>query len=136
MKPLHVLCLLGAFAFASGVDIPDELKEMAQMVHDQCIGETGASADAIEGTKKGVFPADDQKLKCYLKCIYSNMGAISDEGELDAEAFGSIMPEELGRVLNPMINKCKDTTGPDGCELAFNFNICLYNADPKNYLVI
>nr|AYN07343.1 odorant-binding protein 1 [Yemma signatus] len=132
MKALLILPLLAAIRYAYGMS--DEMKEMAKMVHDQCIEETGASDQVIQDTTKGAFP-DDQKLKCYLKCIYSNMGAITDEGTLDADAFMSILPDDMQYLL-PVINTCKGITGADGCETAFNFNVCMYKTDSSKYLII
>ncbi|XP_073976617.1 general odorant-binding protein 83a-like [Rhodnius prolixus] len=122
----------GAYA---AVELSDDMKEMAKMLHDQCIDESGVNGALIEPCAKGDF-SEDGNLKCYFKCIFANMGALSDDGELDAEAFESILPPDLHDPLSKMINSCKDAKGANACEVAFNFNKCLYNADPEHFLVI
>ncbi|BET00593.1 Odorant Hypothetical protein protein [Nesidiocoris tenuis] len=123
-----------AIALVSGAQLPPEMQEMAQQLHDGCVAETGVDNGLIGPCAKGNF-ADDPKLRCYFKCVFGNLGVISDDGELDAEAFGSILPEEMQGFL-PTIRKCGDTKGADACELAMNFNKCLQNLDPANFMII
>nr|ANA10230.1 odorant-binding protein 4 [Adelphocoris suturalis] len=115
-------------------ELPEEMKEMAQGLHDSCVEETGVDNGLIAPCAKGNF-ADDAKLRCYFKCVFGNLGVISDEGELDAEAFGSILPDSMQELL-PTIKSCGGTTGSDPCDLAMNFNKCLQKADPVNFMVI
>ncbi|KAK9501155.1 hypothetical protein O3M35_002246 [Rhynocoris fuscipes] len=111
------------------------MKEMAKMLHDQCVDESGVNEGLISACGDGNF-AQDGSLKCYIKCLLVNMGALSDDGELDADAFESVLPPDLHDPLSKMIAKCKDSKGADACDLAFNFYKCLYDTDPAHFIVI
>nr|AXU25084.1 odorant-binding protein 19 [Cyrtorhinus lividipennis] len=132
MRALVVITATLACVWAG--EIPEEMREMAQGLHDSCVEETGVDNSLIAPCGKGQF-ADDPKLKCYFKCVFGNIGVISDDGDLDADAFGSILPEELQGLL-PTIKTCAGTTGSDPCDLAMKFNQCLQKADPVNFMVI
>ncbi|KAL1116679.1 hypothetical protein AAG570_005151 [Ranatra chinensis] len=108
----------------------DEMMQMAQMLHNSCVEETGVQEDLIQKATKGSF-TEDPKLKCYMKCIYTEMGGISEDGELDAEAIAAVLPDEVHEAGTKMINSCKDTKGDDTCDMAYKFNVCMHAVDPK-----
>ncbi|XP_014257012.1 general odorant-binding protein 56d-like [Cimex lectularius] len=133
---LTVLLVISAIAACAkgAAKIPEDMKEMAQALRDNCIEETGVDPSLLGPCENGNF-ADDPKLKCYFKCVFGQMGAITEDDELDADAFESILPPELS-VLGKSIMACKDTKGSDGCDMAMKFNQCIYGKDPANFLVI
>lgn len=56
--------------------IPPEMKDAAAALHAACVTETGVSEDAIQAAGSGTF-ANDQALKCYMKCTWEKMGVVS-----------------------------------------------------------
>lgn len=57
-------------------EIPAELKEPAVALHALCQQQSGVSEDVIQAAGNNNF-MDDQALKCYLKCVWETMGAVS-----------------------------------------------------------
>nr|ARO46435.1 odorant binding protein 6 [Pachypeltis micranthus] len=134
MRILLQILISTAIGCVMAGELPEEMREMAQQLHDGCLEETGVDPGLLPPCMQGNF-ADDPKLKCYFKCYFSQIGALSDDGVLDAEAFASILPPEMQNLLPP-IKACSSVTGTDACDVAFHFNKCLQKADPAAFIII
>ncbi|KAK9743832.1 PBP/GOBP family [Popillia japonica] len=68
MLKLVVLLTLGIYVPAV-MSMSEEMEELAKQLHDDCVSQTGVDEAHITTVKdqKG-FP-DDEKFKCYLKCL-------------------------------------------------------------------
>nr|QTI50352.1 odorant binging protein [Agrilus zanthoxylumi] len=84
----------------------------------------------IEKANKGDF-ADDDRLKCYLKCIMGQMAAMNEEGVIDPEAVVAVLPDELKDILSPGIRACGSKVGKDQCENAWLTHKCYYEHSPE-----
>ncbi|XP_065164900.1 general odorant-binding protein 83a-like [Atheta coriaria] len=116
------------------IAIPEEMLELANMLHHTCQDETGASEDAIVNCRKGEF-ADDPKLKCYMHCLMDQMAVVDDDGVIDEDGMIAMMPDEMKDVANKIIRGCGTKRGADVCDTAFQTHKCWYAASPKDYFL-
>ncbi|XP_025837222.1 general odorant-binding protein 83a isoform X2 [Agrilus planipennis] len=115
--------------------ISEEMMELAKMLHDNCQGETGVPEEMIENARKGDF-ADDDRFKCYLKCVMVQMAVMNDEGVVDPEAVVAVLPDELKDVLSGSIRACGGKVGKDQCENAWLTHKCYYEKEPEHYFLV
>ncbi|KAK5646068.1 hypothetical protein RI129_004532 [Pyrocoelia pectoralis] len=83
----------------------DEMQELIDMLHNTCKEQSGASEDAVSAAKKGTF-ADDNNLRCYVKCIMSEMSTIDDDGIVDVDAAVALLPDDIRSKMEPTMRKC------------------------------
>lgn len=82
---------------------------------------------------------DDEKLKCYMSCIFHEAKVVDDEGHLHLEKLVSgieAFEGELKDVFMVMGKKCLVPVGDTPCETAFWYHKCWKTADPKHYFLI
>ncbi|XP_076269646.1 general odorant-binding protein 69a-like isoform X4 [Rhynchophorus ferrugineus] len=113
----------------------DEMKELAQMLHNTCVGETGVSEDLIEKVNSAKTFADDENLKCYIKCLMAQMACIDDDGIIDVEATIAVLPEEIQQEADPIIRSCGTKVGKTACENAWLTHKC-YAENFAEYMLI
>ncbi|XP_054273035.1 general odorant-binding protein 83a-like isoform X2 [Macrosteles quadrilineatus] len=114
----------------------EEQMKMAEMLHNNCVKETGVSEDSFSAAAKGDFKEDDS-LKCYMKCLLVQMGVFSEEDmSLDKEAMIEMVPDEVKEQSTKAVEKCTPLHGENGCEMAFNLYKCFYAFDPEKYFLI
>ncbi|XP_025837223.1 general odorant-binding protein 83a isoform X3 [Agrilus planipennis] len=89
----------------------------------------------IENARKGDF-ADDDRFKCYLKCVMVQMAVMNDEGVVDPEAVVAVLPDELKDVLSGSIRACGGKVGKDQCENAWLTHKCYYEKEPEHYFLV
>ncbi|EZA58375.1 ObirObp11 [Ooceraea biroi] len=121
--------------------IHDELRKLAGNLRKKCTGETGATVDLLEEAEWGEFPDDDPdsktKLGCYLRCVMEKGGVMKKDGTINFKLLSKMTPQAFKQVGAEMLDECRDaTTGSDNCDIAYNFNKCMYNANPVAFLVI
>lgn len=77
---------------------------------------------------------EDEKLKCYMHCIFVEVNAVDEHGEVHLEKL-QVHIEDLDReIQNIAINmgkKCLYPQGENLCEKAFWFHKCWKTNDPK-----
>nr|ALG36134.1 odorant binding protein 1 [Sclerodermus sp. MQW-2015] len=115
--------------------MPATMKQATAKLRQECIEKTGAAEDAIDNASKGIF-AEDDKLKCYFKCIFEELTVFDESGKVNYDIILEMLPEEAKEVGQKIIDDCKDTTGKDLCELAYNINRCAYDSNPQIYFAI
>lgn len=75
----------------------------------------------------------DEALKCYMNCLFHEMGVIDDKQRIHLEmvqdAYGD--NPEMHQILLNMGKRCLYPKGETLCERAFWLNKCWKNADPK-----
>lgn len=89
---------------------------------EPCVKESNANPAAVEKLIRNSEFSDDKNLKCFIKCLYTKAGVMSDDGKFSAE--------ELKKTLEDgdspdVINKCKDLKGSDNCDTAFLVSKCI-----------
>ncbi|KAJ3633281.1 hypothetical protein MTP99_010241 [Tenebrio molitor] len=135
LRLIAVLILCALSGVLAGGGIPEEMQELVDTLHNTCVDETGVAEDVIGKAQKGDFVEDD-KLKCYMKCIMEQMACIDDGGTVDVEATIAVLPEEYQAKADPIIRKCGTKIGVDACDNAFLTNKCWYEGDPDEYFLV
>nr|ASM47935.1 odorant binding protein 3 [Macrocentrus cingulum] len=134
-RVLFVISALSLLVLVHAGPIPKEFQDVAAGIRETCMKESGVVLELIERAGKGDF-ADDQTLKCYLKCIFDQFRLISKKG-FNYKAFLTLAPPDLKDKATKLIELCGDTTGKpdDMCDLSWNINKCMYNAYPDVYFI-
>ncbi|XP_063918462.1 general odorant-binding protein 69a-like [Zophobas morio] len=116
--------------------LPEEMQELVTMLHGTCVAETGVSEDLIVRVNKEKKMIDDDKLKCYIKCLLTQTACISDDGVVDVEATIALLPDEMRKVSEPIIRKCGAKMGANPCESAWLTHKCYMESNPDVYELI
>nr|WMY18661.1 odorant binding protein [Paracoccus marginatus] len=128
---LLVLCGVIIDVVRSGDELPPEVKQMMQNLHDSCVAETGVAENEIADANTGKFSGSDA-LKCYIKCFMSSLGMMDDDGNFDSEAYIDLLPPHMQDHGKKVVEACKPT-GTGACDIAYNMNVCCYKFDPSKY---
>ncbi|XP_053619309.1 general odorant-binding protein 83a [Plodia interpunctella] len=130
------------FLFAIGLGakhkpvFSEEIKEIIQHVHNECVGKTGVAEEDIANCENGIFK-DDEKLKCYMFCLLEEASLVDDDDSVDYDMLVSLIPEEYSERASKMIFGCKhlDTNDKNKCQRAFDVHKCSYDKDPDFYFL-
>ncbi|KAH0951624.1 Obp11 [Eciton burchellii] len=109
--------------------IQDELRKLAGNLRKKCSGETGVPINMLEEAEFGVFP-DDNRLACYFKCVMEKGGVMKKDGKINYKLLSKMMPQAFKNIGMDMLDECRDIKGNDKCDIAYNFNKCMYTANP------
>nr|AGG37860.1 pheromone-binding protein [Brachysternus prasinus] len=114
----------------------EEMEELGKQLHDDCVGQTGVDEAFITTVKdhKG-FP-DDEKFKCYLKCLMTEMAVVGDDGVIDVEAAVGILPDDIKDKAEPVMRKCGAKVGANPCDHVYLTHKCYYDTDPETYMIV
>ncbi|XP_014473740.1 PREDICTED: pheromone-binding protein-related protein 6-like [Dinoponera quadriceps] len=116
--------------------IHDELKKLAGGMRKKCLAEiSGVTNEMLVEAEQGEFP-DDNNLACYFKCVMEKGGVLKKDGKINFKVLNKMMPPAFKKVGSEMLDECREINGNDNCELAYNFNKCMFNANPVAYFVI
>nr|ACI30686.2 odorant-binding protein [Periplaneta americana] len=108
--------------------------EAAKQVDSKCRAEVGAEPRYFGKFLRGEIEADNLPIyKCYVKCVMNELNSLSHDGVYDIDEERQNIPPEILEEGHRIINKCKDTTGSDACDIAFNMHRCYHDADPELY---
>nr|QCF41927.1 odorant binding protein [Athetis dissimilis] len=132
-----VLCLFAAtFGGKEKPVFSDEIKEIIQTIHDECVAKTGVAEEDITNCEKGIFK-EDAKLKCYMFCLMEEASLVDDDDVVDYDMLVSLIPDEYYDRTTAMIFSCKhlDTPDKDKCQRAFEVHRCSYEKDPDLYFL-
>ncbi|KAL0280995.1 UNVERIFIED_CONTAM: hypothetical protein PYX00_002130 [Menopon gallinae] len=113
------------------------LVQMQNMMRNMCKGKTGVSPQVMAKAKAGNFE-EDPKLKCYLKCCLGMMQTMKNNKisvESATKQIDSLLPDEMKEPTLKQLHACKDSTGTDSCDLAYQFTVCSYNYDKGNFFI-
>ncbi|CAH0557331.1 unnamed protein product [Brassicogethes aeneus] len=117
------------------MSLSEEMQELVTMLHNTCVGETGVDESLIDKVNKEKVFADDEKLKCYIKCLLTQMAVISDDGVIDVEATIAVLPEEQQEVAAPTIRTCGTKVGANPCENAWLTHKCYAENNAGAYML-
>ncbi|KAF2902991.1 hypothetical protein ILUMI_03190 [Ignelater luminosus] len=95
----------------------------------ECEAEIGIDTDFLnKAFKENHYPNDD-KLKCYFKCLNIKLGVMNEKGDVNddrlkyvASHFSDASTEE------EIVVECGNIEGADLCETAFKLMACVKNA--------
>ncbi|XP_017783275.1 PREDICTED: general odorant-binding protein 72-like [Nicrophorus vespilloides] len=132
---LFILAFATTGIFCADSNVPAVFKVIAKSLRASCLAETGADEDIVNAVNKGEF-VNDEKMWCYLKCIFKKMGTIKGD-TIDTKKLANGFPEKIRGTYAPGIKHCKDNApvGADICETVFLFNKCLYEHNPEIYFI-
>ncbi|ALC46416.1 Os-E, partial [Drosophila busckii] len=128
---------------------PELLKELAP-VHDTCVGKTGVTEGksltlsiascydlltllhtaAIKEFSDGEVH-EDEKLKCYMYCVFDQTDVLHEDGEVHLEKLLDRLPDSMHDIAVNMGKRCLYPKGDNKCERAFWLHRCWKTADPK-----
>lgn len=129
------MVLVAGLAAAHAVAMDEDMAELARMVRESCVDETGADVALVEAVNGGADLMPDDKLKCYIKCTMETAGMMS-EGEVDIEAVLALLPPELAAHNAPALRACGTVHGADHCDTAWKTQVCWQNANKADYFLI
>nr|UZH91679.1 antennal binding protein [Peridroma saucia] len=131
----RAMVLVAGLAAAHAVAMDEDMAELARMVRESCVDETGADVALVEAVNGGADLMPDDKLKCYIKCTMETAGMMS-EGEVDIEAVLALLPPELAAHNAPALRACGTVRGADHCDTAWKTQVCWQNANKADYFLI
>lgn len=82
---------------------------------------------------------EDEKLKCYMSCIFHEAKVVDDKGDLHLEKLQTHvekLDQEIQEIAFNMGRKCLRPQGDTQCERAFWYHKCWKSADPKHYFLV
>uniref|UniRef100_A0A182IUW0 Odorant-binding protein 7 n=1 Tax=Anopheles atroparvus TaxID=41427 RepID=A0A182IUW0_ANOAO len=126
MKTLSILmfCIVLSTAF----EIPARYKKPAKMLHDICLGETGASEDRLRQCLDGTV-ADDPEVKCYIHCLFDKIDVVDeDTGRIFLDQLLYLVPDDVKEAVEQLTRECSHIVTPDKCDTAYETVKCYFKA--------
>ncbi|XP_017764767.1 PREDICTED: general odorant-binding protein 99a [Eufriesea mexicana] len=116
-----------------GMSDIDEFRKMTANYRKKCMAETKVKLEIIEDTEYGEFP-DDDKLKCYFKCVLEKFKMMDKDGKIKYNLLKKVIPNAYKELGNEMIDSCSDVDDVDKCEKSFKFMKCMYEVNPIAFI--
>ncbi|GAB0094924.1 hypothetical protein DMENIID0001_102500 [Sergentomyia squamirostris] len=117
------------------IEIPEEYREGARLLHNHCVAQTGVDEQLIYESVGGYLP-DDRTLQCYIDCLFRSTGLIDDDGHILFAEIAHIFPTEIKEIILAVTEKCKTVHGKDECETTYLTVKCYFEADPEHAMLI
>uniref|UniRef100_A0A1B0CTT1 Uncharacterized protein n=2 Tax=Lutzomyia longipalpis TaxID=7200 RepID=A0A1B0CTT1_LUTLO len=117
------------------VEIPEELREGARLLHEHCVAQTNVDESLILASVNGYLP-DDRTLQCYIDCLFRTTGLIDENGHILFEEIAHLLPTEIKEIIVAVTSKCRTIHGKDECETAYLTVKCYFEADPEHSMLI
>uniref|UniRef100_A0A1Q3EV29 Putative odorant-binding protein n=1 Tax=Culex tarsalis TaxID=7177 RepID=A0A1Q3EV29_CULTA len=114
---------------------PPELLEALKPLHDICVKKTGVTDEAIIEFSDGKIH-EDEKLKCYMNCLFHEAKVVDDNGDVHLEKLHDSLPNSMHDIAMHMGKRCLYPEGENLCEKAFWLHKCWKQADPKHYFLV
>ncbi|KAK7872349.1 hypothetical protein R5R35_002793 [Gryllus longicercus] len=124
--------LLVFAAVGHGLELTGRIMDMAKMVDKKCREETGADRESLKHWAHGVLD-DHESFKCYIKCIMVQFSALSEDGVFVVEEELENVPPEIKEEGHRIVLACKDTSGADACDTAYQMHRCYNSSNPVLY---
>lgn len=117
--------------------LDDEMAELAKMVRDNCVEETGVDISLVLKVNGGtdLTSVPDNVLKCYIKCTMETAGMFSD-GNVDIDAVIALLPDDLRKKNEAALKACGTKKGSDDCDTAYLTQVCWQQANKADYFLI
>ncbi|XP_018579767.1 general odorant-binding protein 69a-like isoform X1 [Anoplophora glabripennis] len=96
-----------------------------------CLASTGVSEDLVMDINRDGKFADDENLKCYVKCVHEYLGLMAEDGTMDYEKLIENIPEEFRIKYASRIRACGTIYGSDVCDTAWLTIKCYGENIPK-----
>lgn len=98
-----------------------------------CIWISSFLTEAIKEFSDGQIH-EDEKLKCYMNCLFHEAKLIDDNGEVHFEKIHTHVDkwdEEIRAIAKNILAPCTTPVGDNPCERAFSVHKCWKTTDPK-----
>ncbi|XP_019876274.1 pheromone-binding protein-related protein 6 [Aethina tumida] len=128
---VFVLALLTVGVFS--VEIPSDLQEFIDDIHDTCIKKSGITDE--DHTKYDIKNKDPKMME-YMKCLMLESKWMSPSGEIEYSFIEDSAHPKIKDLLMAALNQCRHIEGADLAEKAYNFNYCMFEADPNNWFFV
>ncbi|XP_063387196.1 general odorant-binding protein 83a-like [Cydia fagiglandana] len=137
MEWLMVLCLLVVGVRA---EFPtQEFLEALKPVVAKCEASTGVDKALVDDFSKGTM-VDDEKLKCYMKCIFLEFQVLDETtGHFRYERMLAALPQEMKSIAYEMGRNCIHFKGEGAanlCQVSYDLHRCWQQADPEHYFLM
>lgn len=109
---------------------PPYVLKASEKPHKMCVAKTGVSEAAIKRFSDEDIFEDDEKLKCYMQCIFEKVRFTDDKGELHLGKVLDSIPEDFEDIALQMGLRCTKPKGNTLCDRAFWYHKCWKTADP------
>lgn len=129
--------MVAVVLWSRALALDEEMAELAKMVRDNCVAETGVDISLVDNVNAGteLLANPDKVLKCYIKCVMETAGMFS-EGDVDVEAVLALLPDDLKNKNENAIRACGTKKGSDDCDTAFLSQVCWQQANKADYFLI
>lgn len=89
------------------IDMPDNLRAAAKLLHTYCVGEIGVDEALIDASINGNLP-EDPKLACYIHCLFNTAGLIhTDTGKVRFDEISHLFPDKHKGLIDQVTEKCQ-----------------------------
>lgn len=106
--PVLLVILACALRRSDGfhIDMPENLKAAAKLLHNYCVDETKVDESLIDASVRGNLP-QDPKLACYIHCLFETSGLIhADTGKIRFDEISHLFPDKHKGLIDLVTEKC------------------------------
>ncbi|XP_049877497.1 general odorant-binding protein 83a-like [Pectinophora gossypiella] len=116
-----------------------EFVEQLRPTVEKCEEKTGVDKTLVEQFSKGESMVDDDKLKCYMKCIFVELELLNESnGIFRYEKMLNMLPEDMKSIAYNMGQACVHFIGDqntDMCQVSYDLHRCWQKKDPQHYFL-
>ncbi|XP_028027970.1 general odorant-binding protein 56d-like [Bombyx mandarina] len=136
MKSVVLICL--AFAVfncgADNVHLTETQKEKAKQYTSECVKESGVSTEVINAAKTGQY-SEDKAFKKFVLCFFNKSAILNSDGTLNMDVALAKLPPGVNKSeAQSVLEQCKDKTGQDAADKAFEIFQCYYKGTKTHIL--
>ncbi|EDW41252.1 general odorant-binding protein 69a [Drosophila sechellia] len=128
---LALLILYDLIPGNQGVEINPTIIKQVRKLRIRCLNQTGASVEMIDKSVKNRILPTDPEIKCFLYCMFDMFGLIDSQNIMHLEALLEVLPEEIHKTINGLVDSCGTQKGKDGCETAYETVKCYIAVNGK-----
>lgn len=88
------------------LEVPENVRKMAFILHEHCVAETGIDEDYTIQMLRGKLP-EDRNFGCYLHCMFDTVGLVTTEGHIRFEDIMHLLPMRHQEVISEVVRACE-----------------------------
>ncbi|XP_053686168.1 general odorant-binding protein 56d-like [Sabethes cyaneus] len=131
MKPVKASLCCMLIAIVSVNALPPASKAEIRRNIRVCAKGNGVSSQSALRVLKGNFFDDSDNIKCFIKCMFSSMGFIDENDEVNEDAIREKVMEHMSSDEADTLHEKCNITGKDLCDTSFLVYKCIF----ENYEV-
>ncbi|XP_072398716.1 uncharacterized protein [Diabrotica undecimpunctata] len=134
-----VICLSAVYGLVDEKDFSPKLVALAHSLHTTCLGISGCKEEQVGLLKQGKFENPAECEGKYVSCLWTASGLMNSNLDVNRKLLEELMPDSVKGTETSIYNSCLEETKKQG-EKDFNKEVwflmkCIYNADPKNFIM-